>query len=226
MSKLQAATKILRGLKQAQVGQAAITMVLALLSTTIVLVVALGVLTFNEVKKLNNIVKSAQSYYAAEGGIEDAVLRVKNGMSYQASYNLIVGSGDTDVTLTGPLDNLTITSAGDVNGRIRKVAVNLAAQPSETDVDFNYGVQVGDGGLVMKSNSQVVGNVYANGSINGPSGGGAGTLPIVKGDAFSAKAAGLVGINNIKIQRSSVGATDGNGHANRITNVTHDGTLY
>src|SRR3989344_560636 len=104
MNKYLVLTKVVKKFKHTQVGQAAITMVLALLSTTIVLVVALGVLTFNEVKKLNNIVKSSQSYYAAEAGIEDAVLRVKNNMSYQASYNLVVGSGDTDVTLTGPLD--------------------------------------------------------------------------------------------------------------------------
>ena len=242
MSKLQEATKILRGLKQAQaglpaiahssrrwqLGQAAITMVLALLSTTTVLVVALGVLTFNEVKKLNNIVKSSQSYYAAESGIEDAIVRIKKKMSYPnpGTYTLSVGAGSTQVTISGPLDSLSIISKGDVNNRIRKVAVNLTSLPSETDVDFNYGVQVGDGGLVMKSNAQVSGGVYANGTINGPTGAGAGTLPIILGDAFSAAAAGKDGIKNLKIKLSAAGATDGNGHANTIRNVTADGTLF
>ncbi|OGY25278.1 MAG: hypothetical protein A2Z11_02850 [Candidatus Woykebacteria bacterium RBG_16_43_9] len=201
-------------------GQATLTFILALLGSAMILVGALSVLTFNEVKKLNNIVKSAQSYYAAEAGIEDAVLRVKNGMSYQTSYNLIVGSGDTDVTLTGPLDNLTITSAGDVNGRIRKVAINLTATPSEEDVDFNYGVQVGEGGLVMKSNSNILGNVYSNGPISGASN------SFVKGDAYSVVTGGAAGIDQMTIRESSPGAGDGNAHANRITRTTADGILY
>jgi len=179
-------TRVAKRFKRSQFGQAAITMVLALLSTTIVLVVALGVLTFNEVKKLNNIVKSSQSYYAAEAGIEDAIVRIKKKMSYPnpGTYTLSVGAGSTQVTISGPLDSLSIISKGDVNNRIRKVAVNLTSLPSETDVDFNYGVQVGDGGLVMKSNSQVSGGVYADGSIKGPTGGGAGTLPIILDSKF------------------------------------------
>lgn len=163
-------------------GQIAIILVLALLSTATILVTALGILTFNEIKKLNNVVKSAQSYYAAEAGVEDAITRVKNKMNYPnpGTYTLAVGNGSTEVTISGPLDNLTIVSRGDVLKRIRKVAVNLSATPSDTNISFNYGVQVGDGGLFMENSSQVTGSVYSNGNITNNNN------PRVTGDAFAA----------------------------------------
>lgn len=226
MNKLRWLLNIFDNLKERQKGQATLTMVLALLSTTTVIVVALGFLTFNEVKKLNNVVKSAQSYYAAEAGVEDAILRVKSKMSYASGYSLSVGDGSALVELTGPLDDLTIVSKGNVYNRIRKVAVNIVAEPATENVDFNYGVQVGDGGLVMKANSEVSGGVYANGPITGPVGAGPGNIPIIKGDAFSAELAGTTGINKVKVQLSAPGETDGNASANTIRDTTVDGTLY
>jgi len=201
-------------------GQATLTMILVLLSTTAILVIAAGILAYNEVKKLNNIVKSAQSYYAAEAGVEDAILRVKNKMNYTSSYYLPVGDGVATVDLTGPLDNLTIVSKGDVYSRIRKVAVNLSAEPATEDVDFNYGVQVGEGGLVMKSNSNIIGNIYSNGPITGASN------SFVKGDAYSAVTGGATGIYKMTIQKSAPGESDGNTHANKITDSTIENTAY
>src|SRR3990167_1166151 len=82
----------------AKEGQVAIILVLALLSTATILVTALGILTFNEIKKLNNVVKSAQSYYAAEAGVEDAVTRIKNKTNYPnpGTYPLAVGNGSAE----------------------------------------------------------------------------------------------------------------------------------
>ena len=44
---------------------------------------------------------------------------------------------------------------------------------------FHYGVQVGEGGIVMENSSQVVGNVFSNGRI-------VGKIQLVKGDIISA----------------------------------------
>ncbi|OGY22780.1 MAG: hypothetical protein A2172_01880 [Candidatus Woykebacteria bacterium RBG_13_40_15] len=203
-----------------QKGQVAITMVLALLSTTTILVVAIGFLTFNEIKKLNNIVKSTQSYYVAEAGIEDAILRVKNSMNYTSSYSLTAGEGSTLVEIAGPLDDLTIISKGNVYNRIRKVAVNIQAEPSTENVDFNYGVQVGEGGLIMKSNSNVLGNIYSNGPISGASN------SFVKGDAYSTVTGGATGIDKMTIEKSSPTAIDGNAHANKITASTIENVAF
>ena len=147
-------------------------------------------------------------------------------MNYTNSYYLPVGDGTATVDLTGPLDNLTIISKGDVYSRIRKVAVNLTAEPSTEDVDFHYGVQVGDGGLLMKANSQVSGGVYADGPISGPAGVGVGNIPVIVGDAFSAELPGSSGIDKVEIQKSAPGEPDGNGHANTISDTTAEGVLY
>ena len=205
---------------QSQSGQIALIVVLALLSTSTVMAIGLGILTFNEVKKLNNVVKTAQSYYAAEGGAEDAIIRVKNRMNYPGSYPLAVGGSTATVTITGTLEDLSIISEGNTVGRVRKVAINLTAEPSTESVDFNYGVQVDAGGVVMKSNSNILGNIYSNGPITGASN------SFVKGDAFSAVTGGAVGIDKMTIQESAPGVGDGNAHANRITQSTIDGTAY
>ena len=172
---------------QPQSGQIALIVVLALLSTSTVMAIGLGILTFNEVKKLNNVVKTAQSYYAAEGGAEDAIIRVKNHMSYLSSYTLSVGSSTAAVNITGPLDNLSIVSEGNTEGRVRKVAINLSASPSSTNVSFNYGVQVGDGGLFMEKTATIVGSVYSNGNITSSNN------PSITGDAFAAGTSSIDG---------------------------------
>jgi len=164
-------------------GQIMLLVLLLILSISVILSTAVAALILNELKAANNVVKSAQSYYAAEAGVEDAVYRIKNNISYSNPYTFTVGDGTATVDASGPLNNLVITSKGDVNNRIRKVAVNLVATPTTTDVSFNYGVQVGYGGLHMGNNSIINGNVYSNGPIFNPAAGGTSTII---GTAFSA----------------------------------------
>ena len=202
-----------------QKGQVALTTVITILAAGVVLAVALGILTFNEIKKINNVEKSVQSYYAAEAGVEDALLRTKNSMNYAASYTLAVGSATATVTIVGPLENLSIVSSGNSENRIRKIAVNLNATPSNINSNFNYGVQVGAGGLQMAAFSRVLGNVYSNGTIEGAS-----SHPEIVGDAFSVGIGGL--INRIDIVKSDPAASDGNGHSHTINNSNVEDTPF
>ena len=130
-------------------GQAALVTIVVILAAAAFIVAAVGILTFNEIKKINNVVKSTESFYVAEAGAEDALLRVKNAMNYNSTYTLSVGNGSATIDITGPLDNLTITSKGSVDGRFRKIAINMNATPSSNNASFNYGVHVGAGGLAM-----------------------------------------------------------------------------
>lgn len=205
-------------LTQNRKGQVTIATIIVIFSAAVVLAVALGLLTYNEIKKIDNVVKSAQSYYVAEAGVEDAILRVKNSMNYSTSYSLSVADGSTEIDISGPVEDLTITSKGSVNNRVRKLAVGLNATPSTVNVNFNYGIQVGDGGLVMASNTQVNGNVFSNGPVQG-----SGTSKIY-GDIYSAGAAGL--INKMDVNKSEPTETDGNAHANTITDSTIENTPY
>lgn len=197
-------------LGRTKTGQVTIATILIILAAATILIAGVALLTFNEIKKINNVVKSAESYYASEAGVEDAILRIRNNMSYTNSYTLTVGSGSTTVDITGPLEDLTITSKGDVNSRFRKVAVNLDATPSTDDISFSYGVQVGDIGLTMNSNARVIGNVFSNGPINGSSN------AEITGDTFSAGPSGL--IDNIDI--------GGDAHAHTIQDSNIGGTPY
>ncbi len=199
-------------------GQVTIATVLIILSAALVLVTALGYLTFNEIRKIDNVVKSAQSYYASEGGIEDAVLRTKTNMNYSPNYTLTVGDGSAEVEISGPVENLVITSEGNVNSRVRKLAVNLNATPSSVNVSFNYGLQVGDGGLEMDSNTEVFGNIFSNGPVEGSN------TADIYGDIYSAGSEGL--INNMNVNKSDPGEIDGNAYANTITNSTVENILY
>lgn len=190
-------------------GQMALVTVVTILAAGVVLVVALGILTFNEIKKINNVEKSLQSYYAAEAGVEDSLLRIRNNMNYPnpGSYTLSVGQGSTTVDISGPLVNLTITSKGDVNKRFRKLAVNLVATPSSSGASFNFAVQVGEGGLVMANNSGINGNVYVNAGI------------LAQNSAFvTGGATAVTTIDNLDI-------TD-DGWANTIDNSTVGGIKY
>lgn len=163
-----------------QIGQSALIMVLVVVTVMLVVIASVGTLTYNDLKTIGNVVDSAQSYYTAESGIEDAVYRITNAKNYSTSYTLTVGSGSTQVNISGPLSALVVISNGDINNRFRKLEVGLGTIQSTTNVAFNYGVQVGYGGLVMSNNAGINGNVYSNGPISGSNG------SFVTGTAFSA----------------------------------------
>lgn len=114
-----------------------------------------------------NIVKSTQSYYAAESGVEDALLRLSDNPSLSPlSYSLPVGSATANVTIPALVGgSRAITSKGDVNSRVRNVQTVYSVDADA--VSFYYGVHVGEGGLTMSNNTRVVGNVFSNGNITG-----------------------------------------------------------
>ncbi len=131
-------------------------------------------LTYNEQKIIQNIVKSAQAYYAAEGGVEDIILRLKKNKNWSSPYILNVGDGSTTVEVSDIIGgSRTITSSGGVSDRIRKI--QAAYSISSDEVAFHYGAQIGDGGLKMSASSVIRGNVFSNGSIV-PESSGRGTI--------------------------------------------------
>ena len=112
-----------------------------------------------------NIVKSAQSYYAAEAGVEDALLRLKQNPTLPPlSYNLNVGQGAGNVDISNIIGgSRVIISQGDVLNRVRKIQVVYAVET--TKVSFYYGAQLGEGGVIMDDGSTINGNIFSNGSV-------------------------------------------------------------
>jgi len=85
-------------------------------------------------------------------------------MNWSSPYNLKVGNATATVEISDVISgSRTITSTGNSLNRIRKIQVGYAI--SNQQVSFHYATQVGDGGIEMKNNSRIIGNVFSNGSI-------------------------------------------------------------
>ncbi len=193
-------------------GQAALAAVLAGLFISFSIGVAISTISFLNIQRMQNAVQRSQSYYAAEGAMEDALLRVIIGqLSYQAgvSKSLAVGSSTASTTISYSENTLEIQSDGSRQSAKRKVKASLVPAPGGTS--FSYGAQVGDGGVLLDNNAIVEGNLYSNGSviING-------TNTEIRGDVFVAGAT-----NKIDGAEITVDA-----HANRIEDSVIGGDAY
>lgn len=154
-----------------QNGFAALFVAILILAIILGIGLNVGIFVLGEQKIAGNITKSSQAYYVAEAGIEDALLRLVKGKSWSSLYPLDVGDGSTNVEISDIIGgSRTITSTGDFLNRIRKI--EIVYQISTDSISFYYGVQVGDGGMEMKENARVKGNVFSNGSVIAPAGNG------------------------------------------------------
>lgn len=157
--------------------------VLALVMVSTVLIIS-GALNFFQNSKYT--VESSQALNLAEAGIDQAV----------ATLNATAGSYNPDPNQEIALGNgtytLSITSISSLNKKIEAIGYVpnksnprakklLKLQTSKgIGASFNYGVQVGDGGMDMSNNVAVIGSVYSNGSIN------LGNNAYITGDAYVA----------------------------------------
>jgi len=135
-----------------------------------------------EFKISTDTLRSKQSFFLSELGVEDAFYRLKEALPIGTS-EIITLNGNTATTIitdTGAGEK-TIASTGDVSLRQRKSELKLSAG---TGASFNYGVQSGQGGFILDNNSQINGSVYSNGNITG-----GGTIT---GSATSANSGALV----------------------------------
>jgi len=147
-------------------GIAGIYITMLVLAVVFAMGMAISLITHNEQKMYRNEIKSAQAYYTAEAGVEDALYRLKNHMNWSTPYVLPINNDSTTVEISEIIGGVrTITSTGNASDRTRKVqAVNIV---SVDEISFYYGAQVGDGGMEMKNGSRVKGNVFSNGSVIG-----------------------------------------------------------
>jgi hypothetical protein len=136
--------------------------------TIIVLVLMLGIIIsigFGVViqqKIIQNITQSAQSYFAAESGVEDALIRLVNGQNVcdppgtlPCSNSFAVAGATVDVVITEDMVTgvRTITAKGDSFNRFR--TTQIVYEISSTTPGFFYGAQVGDGGIQLNNNAIV-----------------------------------------------------------------------
>ncbi len=155
-----------KSFKNNQRGAAMLISIVIILTTGLLIGLSLSFLTFNSAANAQTKIKSAKSYYLAEAGIEDALLRLRNDMQVTSSYTLNNGDDSATIEITEPIGgSRTIISQGNSDNRIRKVAVTYSVTADE--INFFYGAQAGEGGVIMGNNSQIQGNVFSNGNIIG-----------------------------------------------------------
>ncbi|MFC1629921.1 PilX N-terminal domain-containing pilus assembly protein [Patescibacteria group bacterium] len=166
-------------------GFAALFLTLLVLAIILILGASITALTVGEQKISANVARANQAYFASESGIEDALLRLKQSKNWSSPYTFTVGNSSATVTISDEIGgSQTITSQGDFQNRIRKTQV--VYQITTEEVAFFYGVQVGDLGLEIDSNTKVHGNIFSNGPIIGASN------AQIYGDAISAGPSGRI----------------------------------
>jgi len=148
-------------------GFAALFITIIILIVLFVIIAGLIFLALKESQISANITRSNNAYYVAEAGIEDALFRVKRNPAFQnISYAFGVGAGNAEIDISENIGgSLTITSRGEFLGAFRKIRV--VYQIDFESVSFHYGAHAGEGGVEMRNNSIIYGNVFSNGNILG-----------------------------------------------------------
>lgn len=151
-------------------GAALLLSIILIMLVSLIVGSGLSSLALNSLVNSRNKIKSIQSYYAAEAGIEDSLLRIKNGMQLFSSNTLTVGQSSIVMNISNAIGgSRTITSQGNTDNRIRKLSVLYIITTDK--ISFYYGAQAGQGGVLMGNNSRIEGNVFSNGSILSSGGG-------------------------------------------------------
>lgn len=150
----------------------------------------------------------------AEAGIDHARFLLNTNANYGGEI-LAYGGGEIEIAVTSIGQNLRqIESTGYLPTKAAPRAqrtVRVQITIDATNVAFNYGVQVDQGGLGMANNARINGNLYSNGSAVGGNG------SRITGDVYIAT--GLT--DDVSHQMQSAGA-DGEfqfGRANPVIDV-------
>lgn len=146
-------------------GFAAIAAILSVLALILILSSAFLHTTLINARSLFGQIDSVQGLYASESGVEDAIHRIRSNLNIVSPTTITVGGATAQTTITTVGNTRTIVSDGSRNSATRKSEATLTLSASE--VDFFYGVQVGEGGVEMGANSQITGSIYSNGHVVG-----------------------------------------------------------
>lgn len=154
-------------------GQAALIAVILMLVMMLSLVFAASGVALKDARVAEASTKARQSYFAAEAGVDDAVYRSKRGKILPSSFAISLNNASANISVTNT------GSLREIKSSASRASAERAAYASLSNVssaEFNYGAQVGNGGLDMSQNSEVrgsggaVGNVYSNGPVDGENG--------------------------------------------------------
>lgn len=143
---------------------------LTLIALTAILVITVVLIsssfTFKQSSRysLNNL----EAVSLAEAGIDKAIASLNKNPQYSGESETLLGNGSYSVFVTtiGP-GVKEISSTGYIPNKINPKSRSKASVQISQGIgaSFNYGVQVGEGGLEFGNGNIVNGSIYSNGSI-------------------------------------------------------------
>lgn len=166
-------------------GAAMIIVVLFFIILSTTLLIGISAPISNQIKGTNEFLTSKSSYSIADSQAENAMYRFNKGKT----------DAPTDLTLLGATASAVLTDVGGNKSLVVEGSKSIfdryikAIFRTGDGIAFNYGLQLGNGGLVMDGSSHVNGNVYANGDILGVQGGPGWYNTYISGSAIAATAA-------------------------------------
>lgn len=151
-------------------------LVIALVVSSVFLILSGAFITFTSREYLNSSLSSrrSQALNIAEAGVEKAIKELNNNPNYTGTNGSTIAlfGGEFEVAVSGTGQTRTITATGYVPAKSNYKAKKTVKTNIYVDtqlLSFRYAIQSDTGGVEMKSNSTINGNVYSNGNISGTS---------------------------------------------------------
>lgn len=149
---------------KSQEGQVIIISIIFFLAISIVFVAAIATPIANQVRGAADYISSRQGYVLADISVEDAIYRLNTAKTLGSSVEISLNGGGASTTVTNiSATNKRILSISNVNNHIRKTQIDITQGDG---IAFNYGLQAGNGGVVMGGGASINGNIYSNGDID------------------------------------------------------------
>ena len=141
----------------------------AIIFVLVSVIIVFGLVTpiIKQIALGKDIWNAKQGYFLSEAGAEDVLYRLKNATYSQyigSTESITLGGYSATTTFSGSvngLNGMTMTTLSNDSGYQKKVETKLK---SGDGASFTYGVQVGTGGIILKSGT-ITGNVYSGGDI-------------------------------------------------------------
>lgn len=165
-------------------GAAVITAVFFFVVVATVFALGLSAPVAREYINARDLTKSKGAYYLAESGHEDAIYRIKQAKQIGSEEVLSLNGNIATTTITSVSSTLkSILSIGDIFKNTRHTKSTLT---TSSGASFSFGVQTGNGGIILENTSSITGNIYSNGRVDGTG------ASVVSGTVVSAGSSGYV----------------------------------
>ncbi len=158
-------------------------------------------------------------YTEGKAHLEEKVLAITEGALDKAIWSLNQDSSYTGETETALGDGVFTTIITDIDGSTKRIVatgyipnatdpiiektLEIEAINSGSDISFHYGMQAGEGGIILANNNDIQGSVYSNGDIH------AGNNSEIIGDVWVAGSANPD--TTVSYEQNGGGASVGNG---------------